>query len=374
MKKIVCLLVFCLMAVSAYADKPLQFIVSEDIIYDDNIYLTDGKKTSSAISSTQLFAKYFNSIPNSSVKFAADANIGYNAYTETPAKNDYMNAGLGLSLSNSKFFFEDKFLYTADPATSELTDRVNRINNFASFSFKSSLEKMFSIGFVVSDSLDRYQECEYESLSRNRFNVGPQLYYNISSKTSVYVGYLFSAVNYEKDKDKNSLGNSFDLGINGNVTQKIKGTAQVSYDTRKYDTEIEGLDTNGELVGYLLSLKYEPTSQNSLYVFGERKMEETIMVNNRYYVSTEIGLEYKQKVYTKWSLGLLASYENLYYPKKINDVQRSDDLFKVKPSVEYKFKEYLFASIWYQLRNKTSNYDGFKYDDNKVGMQVKLTF
>jgi hypothetical protein len=374
MKKIVCLVVLCLTTVFAYADKPLQFIVSEDISYDDNIYLTDGNKVSPAISSTQLFAKYFNSIPNSSLKFGADANIGYNAYTEAPAKNDYMNAGLGVNLSNSKFYLEDKFLYTADPATSELTDRVNRINNFASFRFRSSLERMFSIGFVASDSLDRYQEAEYENLSRNRFNVGAQLYYNISSKTSIYAGYLFSAINYEKDKDKNSLGNSFDLGVNGNITQKIKGTAQVSYDTRKYDTDIEGLDNSGELFGYLLSLKYEPTSQNSLSLFGERKMEETIYENNRYYVSTEIGLEYKQKIYNKWSVALLTSYENLAYPKKIGDVKRSDDLFKVKPSVEYKFKEYLFASLWYQFRNKSSNCDGVEYDNNKVGAQLKFTF
>ena len=146
MKKIVCLLVLCLTAVCAYADKPLQFIVSEDIIYDDNIYLTDGKKTSSAISSTQLFAKYFNSIPNSSVKFAADANIGYNAYTESPAKNDYMNAGVGLSLSNSKFFFEDKFLYTADPAIiRKLDSLVNDYPNIFKCIGGSDIDKTYEM-------------------------------------------------------------------------------------------------------------------------------------------------------------------------------------------------------------------------------------
>ncbi len=375
MKKLVFLVMLCFVAVNAYADKPLQFIVSEDISYDDNIYLTDGNKTSSAISSTQLFAKYLNTIPNSSLKFGANANIGYNAYSEAPAKNDYMNAGLGVNLSNSKFFLEDKFVYTADPATSELSDRAKRINNFASFRFKTSLERMFSIALIASDSLDRYQEAEYEALNRNRFNAGAQLHYNVSSKTSIYAGYLFSAINYEKNKNNNSFGNSFNLGVNGNVTQKIKGTAQVSYDMRDYDTDIAGMEKKGELFGYLVSLAYEPTTKNSVKLFGERKMEETITVNNRYYVSTEVGLEYKQKVYNdKWSVALLTSYENLSYPEKIGDVDRADDLFKVKPSVEYKFRENLFASLWYQFRNKSSNYDGAEYTNNKVGVQVKFTF
>lgn len=358
----------------AYADKPLQFIFSEDISYDDNIYLTKDDKISSAISSTQLYAKYLNTIPNTGLKFGANANIGYNAYTENPAKNDYLNAGAGFNVGNNKFTLDEKFLYTADPATSELTERAKRINNIASFRFKTSLEKMFSVGFLVSDVFDRYMDNEYKSLNRNRVNAGAQLYYNVSPKTSFYFAYLYSIIKYENNDKNNSNGNSFILGVNGNVTQKVKGTAQVSYDTRNYDEDIENADSNFGIFGYLLSLTYEPTRRDTIILSGERKMEEATFANNRYYVSTGVGLEYKHSFYQRWTLGLLAAYENIGYPETVEDVNRNDDLIKVKPSLEYKFKEYLFASVWYQFRNKSSNYDGVEYSDNKVGLQVKVCF
>lgn len=374
MKKIISLLVVCLLATVAYAEKPLQFIFMENVSNDDNIYLTKDNKKSSVISSSQLFLKYLNAIPNSGLNFGAKVNLGYNAYTENSSKNNYMNAGADLKLSNKKFILNEKFLYTADPATSELTDRAKRINNNASFKYRSSLEKLLSVGFVVSDSYDKYEDKDFDYLNRNRFNVGAQLYYNMSSKTSFYLGYLFSKIDYEKREKTDSLENSVSLGVNGNVTSKIKGTAQVSYDMRNYDKEIEGIDSNAGIVGYLLSLTYEPTKRNSISLKGERKMEEAIFVNNRYYVSTEVGAEYKQTLCDHWNFSIFASYENLAYPEKVDNDRRADDLVNVKPSIEYKFKEYLFASVWYKLQNKYSNFDYVEYVDNKVGVQVKLVF
>ncbi|MCR4662403.1 MAG: outer membrane beta-barrel protein [Endomicrobiaceae bacterium] len=378
MKKIIStLLITCFVAVSVYAEKPFKFIVSEDVSYDDNIYLTKEDKKSSIISSTQLFAEYLNSIPNSGLKFGANANVGYNAYSEAPAKNDYMNAALGFNLSNNKFFLEDNILYTADPATSELTERAKRINNIAAFRFKTSLEKRFSIGFSVSDILDKYIDDDYSDLNRNRINFGAQLYYNLSPKTSFYLGYVFSRLNYQETNiKKDSIGNSLSLGVNGTITQKIKGTAQVSYDTRCYDNELENADRNVGLLGYLLSLTYEPTNKNSIEISGERKMEESTFANNRYYISTEIAAKYKQQICKKWTAGILVAYENMGYPETVNDINRTDNLLKVRPSIDYKFKDNLLAGVWYQLRNKTSNYDSdnVEYMDNKVGAQIKFCF
>lgn len=375
MKKITLLLALMFFSFSViYADSPLQFIFSQDLGYDDNIYLSDDDTVSSAVSSTQLFAEYLSNIPNTGLKVGANANIGYNAYLESPAKNDYMNAGAGFNIGNRFFYLDEEFLYTADPATSELTDRAKRINNYVSLKFKSSSEKMFSVGAIVSDILDKYIDDEYKSLNRNRINAGVQGYYNLSARTSFYIGYLFSNINYEDNEYSNSIGNSFILGVNGTVAQKIKGSAQISYDMRNYEKDIDGIDSDASIFGYLLSLTYEPTNRNYIVLSGERKMEESAFTNNRYYISTEVGIEYKQKLWQKWEAGLLASYENIDYPGKIDGINRYDDLINIKPSIEYQFKEYLFASLWYQFRNRTSNCSAAEYANNKVGIQVKFCF
>lgn len=374
MKKILVALVFCFAGTLAFAQKPLTFLFLEDISYDDNIYLTKENKKGSSISSTQLFAKYMNNIPNTGLSFGANANVGYSAYSETPSKNDFMNAGLGVKLSNKNFMLKENFLYTADPANSELTDRAERMNNTASFDFRTSLEKMFSIGFSVTDIYDKYVEEKYEALNRNRLNAGAQIYYNLSPKTSFYAGYVFSAINYKENKNNNSSGNSGIAGVNGQISAKVKGTAQVSYDTRNYDDSLESVKGYSNLFGYLLSLNYEPTSQNSFILSGERKMEETIFANNRYYISSTIGLMYKQKIYQKWEVSLLLAYENAEYPETVNGVDRTDNLFKVRPGVSYSIREYLVVGAWYQFRDRHSNYDGIEYDNGKAGISVKLFF
>lgn len=376
MKKILFIISLITISISSYlyAETPFKFAVLEDLSYDDNIYLSSNNNKSSIISSTQLFAEYLNSIPNSGLKFGANANLGYNIYSENSSKNNYMNAGLGLNLSNKIFVLSDSFLYTTDPSTSELTDRAKRINNIATFKVKTSLEKMFSIGFLVSDILDRYIDDEYSAMNRNRVNAGTQLYYNVSSKTSFYLGYLFSKINYEDYALKNSLGNSISLGVNGHLSSKIKGTAQISYDMRNYEEDLENAENNIGIFGYLLSLSYEPTAKDFVSLTGERKMEEATFANNRYYISTEIGAEYKHKINKKWAANILLSYENIGYPETVDDVNRTDNLVKVKPSVEYKFKDNLFANVWYQLKNKSSNYDNAEYTSNKFGINVKYCF
>lgn len=375
MKKIFCTLIVCFLSISAaYAKGNFKFAVSEDLSYDDNIYLTKDDKKSSFISSTQLFADYLATFPGTALKFGANANVGYNAYTEDSAKNNYVNAGLGLNFGNKLFNIDENFLYTVDPATSELTDRAKRINNTAAFRFKTSTDKMFSLGFILADIYDKYIDDEYSDLNKNRINAGLQVHYNLSPTTSIYLGYMLSKIIYDKTDINDSLGNSVNLGITGNVTTKIKGTAQIAYDMRNYDKEREGADNDPGIMGYRLSLTYDPTFRDTISLAGERKMEESCYANNRYYISTEVGIDYKHEFNSKWSAGIFASYENMAYTKSVDGVKRSDDFVKVKPSIGYKFKDNWLASIWYQLKNKTSNCEFAEYTDNKVGAQVKFCF
>ena len=380
MKKLLGLLVFCLLSMSvSYAKAEFKFAVSENLSYDDNIYLTKNSdknlsKKSSFISSTQLYAEYLTNFPGTGLVLGANANVGYNAYTEDASKNNYVNAGLGFNLGNKLFSLEEALLYTADPATSELTDRAKRLNNRISFRYKTSTDKMFSLGFIVSDSYDRYMDDDYSDLNRNRINAGLQFHYNLSAKTSVYLGYLFSKIIYEKRDFNDSMENNVNIGISGNLTTKIKGMAQVSYDMRSYDKEKEGADNNPGIMGYLVSLTYNPTFRDTISLTGERKMEESTFANNRYYISTEVGVDYKHEFNSKWFAAIMVSYENMAYLKAVDGINRSDDFINLKPSVGYEFKENLFASVWYQLKNKTSNYEPAEYYDNKVGVNIKFCF
>ena len=232
-KASVLLLLLALACVPAVAQKPLHFTASETVSYDDNIYLTDKHTEDSFISTTRVGADYKTAIPSTGLRLAADAGVGYNAYTENHDKNNYWEALGGFQLENDQFKIGDHVLYTTDPANNELTERKKRLNNTGYISYVTSREKLFGIGVFADDSYDRYFESNMQYLTRNRVNLGTQLYYNMTAKTNFFVEYMFSDIDYKNyvgnsginAKTKNSHANRFGIGVNGHITSKVTGTA-----------------------------------------------------------------------------------------------------------------------------------------------------
>lgn len=103
MKKVIVGLVLFLGFSNVYASANLKYSIFESFMYDSNIYQTNKNLIGSGISSTQLFVDYLSQIPDSALKLGLGANVGYNAYTENSSKNNYMNAGLNMSLKKWVF-------------------------------------------------------------------------------------------------------------------------------------------------------------------------------------------------------------------------------------------------------------------------------
>ncbi|MBO7604861.1 MAG: hypothetical protein J6S61_00125, partial [Elusimicrobiaceae bacterium] len=85
-----------------------------------------------------------------------------------------------------------------------------------------------------------------------------------------------------------------------------------------------------------------------------------------------------QKIMDKFTAGLTLAYENLSYPKANNQgVKRSDDVYTIRPEVNYQFKEWLSAGVWYQFRRRTSDAQdtvSWYYFNNKAGAFIKAIF
>lgn len=374
MKKIILLGFIFVFAVLANAGQ-LSFMGYEAVSYDDNIYLTHKDKKDSFINTTRLGVNYMGQIPNSSLKLDASAIGGYNFYSEDNDKNAYADAAANVEVYNNNFSFGDKFLFTSDPANSELTQRAKRLNNKTYISYVTSKEKMFSIGFKASDVFDRYFKAKWQDLNRNRVNLGAGVYYNMSSKTSFLAEYTFTDIDYKTNNDNNSNGGIVALGVEGQIAPKVKGTAKATYNYRNYKHDLDGYKNYVDLFGYEVSLSWKPTTQNEIRLSGDRTFEETVYTNNRYFVSTGVNLYASQKLMEKITLALTLGYDNLKYDTKVGDVKRSDDVYLVRPEVTYHFKDWLSAGVWYQYRKRNSNLaDELDYDNNRTGIFVKAIF
>ena len=144
MKKLVVLFLAAFVAFPAVAQQPLRLVASEEISYNDNIYLTANDEKDSVISSTRVGANYQANIPGSGLELAATGLVGYNVYTEKPSKNNYWDVLADVKVSNDTFKVGDKFIYTSDPANNALTDRAKRLQNNGYFSWQSSKEKLWA--------------------------------------------------------------------------------------------------------------------------------------------------------------------------------------------------------------------------------------
>ncbi len=363
-----------MMAWPVAAQTPVNFTVSEDISYDDNIYLTKDDTEGSMISTTRVGADYASNIPGTGLELSAQGLVGYNAYTKDSSTNNYWDALAGAQLKNDWMTIGDRFIYTSDPANSSLTDRAKRIQNVGYAAFKTSSEKTFGLGFSVDDIFDRYMEADWEYLNRNRVNLGAQVYYNLSPKTNFFVEYVYSDINYQEDNISDSTGNSIGLGVNGQIAPKVTGTAKLTWDMRDYDESVEDANSYNDLLGYYVALEWQPTTQNTIRLSGARRMEETLYDVNRYFEDTIVSLYGSQKIYDKWTASLTLSWENMAYPYSSGGDKRNDDLYTIRPAVDYQFKEWLSAGVWYQWRNRDSNKGWFDYDRNQFGVYAKALF
>ncbi len=378
----VLLLLLALACVPAAAEKPLHFTASQTLSYDDNIYLTNNHTQDSFISTTRVGAAYNAAIPSSGLRLSADAGVGYNAYTENHNKNNYWEALGGFQVDNDQFKVGDRVLYTTDPANNALTERHKRLNNTGYISYVTSREKMFGVGVFANDSYDRYFEPEMQYLTRNRFNLGAQLYYNMTARTNFFVEYMFSDITYKSNKGSSSIGNSVGVGVNGHIASKVTGTAKITYDMRDYDHSIQGKDADkyNDLVGYYVALTYKPTTRDVLRLSGERKMEETRFTAtgdtgyNRYFADTVVALYGAHKLTDKLTGSLTLAWEDMNYTKRVAGTKRNDHLYTVRPEVDYQFKDWLSAGVWYQFRTRHSNWNPADYDSNKAGVFVKAIF
>ena len=380
MKKLFTAVCLVGLGVSAFAQQPLNLFVSQDISYDDNIYLTKEDTKSSAVSSTAAGFDYSSKIPGSGLALALNGKAAYNAYTEDSSRNSYFDGRAGLGFGNSIFNVSDIFVYTEDPANSSLTDRAKRIYNGADFTIKTSANKPIGIGLSASDALDKYIDDEFKQLSRNRVNGGVQLYYNISPKTNVFGEYVYSATSYNDNEANDSKSGTAAVGIDGQIAAKVTGRAKVTYESRTYDNELAGAQKDKSVAGYNVSVKWMPSEQNAIILAGERKMEETQFGVNRYYITTGVSLSLMQKIFDKLDASLTVAYEKMAYDEanpsswsSYPNEKRSDNLVMVRPSLDYKFQKWLMAGVWYQYRDRSSNQD-FDYSSNKAGAYVKVLF
>ena len=62
------------------------------------------------------------------------------------------------------------------------------------------------------------------------------------------------------------------------------------------------------------------------------------------------------------------------YDRYVGNTKRNDDLYTIRPALDYQFKDWLSAGVWYQFRTRQSNTNPFDYNRNQAGIYAKALF
>jgi Putative beta-barrel porin 2 len=156
----------------------------------------------------------------------------------------------------------------------------------------------------------------------------------------------------------------------GKLNAKFSGGVEVR--------EFEGTDLIRISPVFSLGLDYRPFDGTTLGVVGYRNIYPATSITGQDITATGFEISATQRILQKFIAGLAFGYENDVYlatsEESPDDTDRVDNFIYVRPRLTYSFVDWLSASVFYEFRRTDSNQTTNSFYDNRVGMELALTF
>jgi hypothetical protein len=275
------------------------------------------------------------------------------------------------------------FRVTSDPATSELTSRALRNQNDGAFLFDLPVGSKLYFGVRASDTIHHYREATLAPLlDRNELLVGGRLGVRPSAKTKVYGFYKMSNVNFKSASSfDDSTGNLVGVGVEGELTARLTGIIEANSVSRKYSQTITGEDDQYTTGGFTAALKWDGGNAWGVALSGGRSFVESVF--NRYYMQTGGSLSITKGLGKRFEVQVLGSYGVDQYPSArsaflldgtLLDARRKDTNTSAGLTLSYHMFERQTLKLGYMMRQRSSNFDVYKYTDGTGTVSADYTF
>lgn len=373
------------------------FLIFQEI-YTDNIFATDTHTKSDFITTIA---------PGVWLAFPANREKLLNIDTKTTSPG-------GLQLSRIKpeatrryqsyFLYSPEFLLYSDHSS---LDHVNhRAEGLFQYNMNSGLsfdiidlfhDREDVAGNGIRDTLYRYQDnlldfiatytapsgkfkfeleysnydIDYEDLAasyrnRNDNSFGVSAFYKFWPKTSLFVEYNFSDIDFDGGTSTDSSENRYYVGATWDMTAKTRGTLKLGYIEKDFDApaleDQEGFSVE-------LQTQHNLSPKRGLQINAFRKFNESDFDSASTFLSTGIDIALLQRFTEKWSGTFDVSFENNDY----KGFDRTDDLFGVGPALRFEPRKWLIFDLGYHYYLNDSNITTYDYEINQVYFRATLS-
>ena len=367
--------------------------LSERVEFESNIFQTPDKTRSDMI---------FRTIPG----FLADltrgpfsVSVGYRAefvnyltLTDQNATNQSGVVQLKLDMPRLKLQLRNDYTETTDPPGTELTGPIKSQTNVLAPSAEYRLTERFSVGVnyawthihfpqtsgsAATGSPNAQQNQTVQQLDENDQLAAATVWWKFLPKSDIGLSLQYGTTTFDKDSNRDTQREIVALTLRGDLTSKLSSTFKFGIEHQQKTNGAPafiGIVTSG---GWI----FQVTERTQVTLNSERSPQVSVFESAQYYVSTSAGLGVRHEfpsrklaVFLRVGVG-----EDAYNTKQptangVTTKYRLDTFVGTSLGLDYAVRPWLRTGVEYSFKQRTSNFNQFNYDDNKISGRITVQF
>jgi hypothetical protein len=339
------------------------------VTYDDNIFITNTNRTADIIYNVAAGFAFqlgdYRGLQNNYLLLEYLAEGFF--FTDHPAQNSLdqaLNLLAQYRINQAALQFESIFrsLDGADRQVGTFTSRLlffNALRLVYQYSEKTDLD------FEANQRTNYYPQ----QLSSYTWETRAAFDYQILPKTKIGLQAVLGLNQVEDSPDRwyQTLNARAAYDLTGKLTVKSSVGIQ-------FNQYVGGGEPMRILPVFALGAEYELTPKTLFKLTAYRNMQASPSLEGQDYIATGGEAGIRQQFAENLSFGLAAGYENDTYVANTTAVKASrvDNFYFFRPSLSYSFLKYLNATLAYEYRANSSNFQSDTWLDNRVNFELSL--
>ena len=247
----------------------------------------------------------------------------------------------------------------------DLGDRADRSVTTASLGFSYGWGRKISV-----DALLAYEDTDFDDfLDTTTYSAEVALAYKATEKTSFGIGARAGTVETSDGIADQDFSQAF-ISVTTDPRAKLSFRARAGADLRQTPA--------GDRVTpiFAVGTTYKPRERTRISLDGVRDVQVSSADEGTGFTRTSVILGLEQSVGRRWTFGLDLGFEELAYDAVAANVttDRIDELYFVRPSARYEFRENLSGRIFYTFRDNSSTEDSQTFTNNQAGIELGYEF
>lgn len=218
-----------------------------------------------------------------------------------------------------------------------------------------------------------YAVSDYHSLISSEVLTGNLfINYNYSDKLVVGVGGT-GGFDMVDDPNPNQTFEQANARVTYRATGKVSLNASGGVEFRQFEDS-----SRGQYISpvFEIGAAFQPFDGTNLSLSVNRRTLNSAVFAGQDFASTNVTASARQRLLSKFSVGLAVGYENSNYFSAVSGVNasRNDNYYFAEPSVDVSITRFWTFGAYYLHRQNESSFNSFSFYDNQVGVRAALAF